>query len=173
MLTDPARLPDPIALATHLPMGCTLIYRHFGNPNAKEISAKASLICQRRALTFLVSCDDDMPPSSDIGVHFPERMHARIADWRTIMPGSVFTAAAHSEAATLAALKAGANAVLLSPVFDTDCDGAKSTLGLESFLRITKAVPGPVYALGGINAENANLLHGHASGLAVVNAVLP
>jgi thiamine-phosphate pyrophosphorylase len=173
ILTDPVRLPDPIALATHLPTGCTLIYRHFGAPDTKEVSAKASLICQSRGLIFLTSCDDNVQPGPHDGVHFPERMHARIADWRAAMPGSVFTAAAHSEAAAHAALKAGANAVLLSPVFKTNCDGANTALGPEGFARIAKAVPGPIFALGGITAENANLLQGHAAGLAVISGVLP
>jgi thiamine-phosphate pyrophosphorylase len=172
VLTDPLRLPDPIALATYLPTGCTLIYRHFGAPNAKEISAKASNICQNRGLIFLISCDNNVRPGPHDGVHFPEHMHAHIAEWRTIMPDSVFTAAAHSKTAALAVLAAGANAVLLSPVFDTKCDGANAALGPEGFARIAKAVPGPVFALGGINVENAKELSGHAAGLAVISAVL-
>ena len=172
VLTDPIRLPDPIALATHLPMGCALIYRHFGDPNARRISPKASIICQSRGLTFLTSCDDKVHPGPHGGVHFPQAMHSRIAEWRTIMPNNIFTASAHSKDAAHAALKAGANAVLLSPVFNTQCDGANTALGPEGFARIAKTVPGPVFALGGITAENADLLQGHAAGLAVVSGVL-
>jgi thiamine-phosphate pyrophosphorylase len=172
VLTDPERLPDPIALASHLPGPCALIYRHFGDPNARRISAKASAICKDRGLSFLVSCDSGVPPGPDTGVHFPQIRHGAIADWRAAMPGHIFTAAAHSEAAVHAAFAAGANAVLLSPVFATDCDGANPALGLDAFTRIAKTAPGPVYALGGIHANNAQDLRGHAAGLAVVSAIL-
>jgi len=172
VLTDPERLPDPIALATHLPPPCALIYRHFGTSDARRISAKASTIARERGLTFLVSCDSGVPPGPDTGAHFPQIMHSAIADWRPAMPGRIFTAAAHSEAAVHAAFAAGADAVLLSPVFDTKCDGAKAALGLDTFARIAKTAPGPVYALGGIEADNAQGLSGDAAGLAVVSGVL-
>ena len=172
VLTDPERLPDPIALACHLPVPCALIYRHFGDPNARQISAKASAIAKDRGLTFLVSCDSGVPPGPDTGVHFPQIMHGAIADWRAAMPGRIFTAAAHSEAAAHTAFAAGADVVLLSPVFATDCDGANPALGLDAFTRIAKTAPGPVYALGGIHADNAQDLRGFAAGLAVVSGVL-
>jgi len=172
VLTDPERLPDPIALASHLPAPCTLIYRHFGDPKARRISAKASAIAKDRGLTFLVSCDSGVPPGPDTGVHFPQTMHSAIADWRAAMPGRIFTAAAHSKAAVHAAFATGANAVLLSPVFDTHCDGANAALGLDAFARIAKTAPGPIYALGGIHGDNARGLSGYAAGLAVVSAIL-
>ncbi len=172
VLTDPERLPDPIALASHLPAPCALIYRHFGTSDARRISAKTSAIAKDRGITFLVSCDSGVPPGPDTGVHFPQIMHSAIADWRAAMPGRIFTAAAHSEAAVHAAFAAGVNAVLLSPVFDTKCDGANTALGLDAFARIAKIAPGPVYALGGIHGDNAHGLSGHAAGLAVVSAVL-
>jgi len=172
VLTDPERLPDPIALASHLPAPCALIYRHFGDPNARRISAKASAICKDRGLTFLVSCDSGVPPGPDTGVHFPQTMHSAIADWRGAMPDRVFTAAAHSEAAAHAAFAAGVDAVLLSPVFDTRCKGANAALGLDTFARIAKTAPGPVYALGGTHTKNAQYLQSYAAGLAVVSAVL-
>ncbi len=172
VLTDPKRLPDPIALASHLPAPCALIYRHFGDPNARRISTKASAIARDRGLTFLVSCDSGVPPGPDTGVHFPQTMHGAIADWRAAMPGRIFTAAAHSKASVHTAFAAGVDAVLLSPVFDTKCKGANAALGLNAFARIAKTAPGPVYALGGIHGDNAHGLSGHAAGLAVVSAVL-
>ena len=172
VLTDPERLPDPIALAHHLPAPCALIYRHFGDPNARRISANASTICKDRGLVFLVSCDSGVPVGPHTAVHFPQVMHSAIADWRAAMPGRIFTAAAHSETAVHAAFAAGANAVLLSPVFETHCDGANAALGLDAFARIARTAPGPIYALGGINTDNAKDLCGHAAGLAVVSAVL-
>ena len=170
-MTDPVRLPDPVHLAQHLPRPCTLVYRHFGNPEAAQIAADASAICAARGLKFLISCDSGLPPDQNTGVHFPEKSHDAITDWRAAMPGRVFTAAAHTQQAAQCALSAGADAVFLSPVFDTRCDGANPALGVDRFTSLARSIAGPVYALGGINAENAALLRGVAAGIAVVSAI--
>ncbi len=172
VLTDPRRLPDPVSLAMHLPEGCAIIYRHFGNPNARQISKEASTICKARGLVFLVSCDSGVPPGTDTGVHFSERLHDAIPDWRKSYPKQIFTAAANSAQSARRALGLGANAVLLSPVFDSESPSAGLALGAETFKQIVGNINGPVYALGGITAQNAKTLQGYAAGLAVVSGVL-
>ncbi len=172
VLTDPARLPDPIALATHLPKGCAIIYRHFGDPDARKISKEASTICAKRGLVFLVSCATDVPPGPGMGVHFPQKMHDAIPDWRKGYPTCIFTAAAHDTKSAKRALALGANAVLLSPVFDSNSPSAGAALGADKVAHMSKNIPGPVYALGGVTVQNAQCLSGHAAGLAVVSGII-
>lgn len=171
VLSDPQRLPDPVALATHLPKDCAIIYRHFGDPDAATIAARAAALCQARGLPFLLSYDAHLPLPPGAGMHFPERLHSAITGWRKAMPNALCTAAAHSVAAARAALAAGVDAVLLSPVFASSSPSAGSALGAVRFAQMAAETEGPVYALGGITANNATLLRGAASGLAVVSAI--
>jgi thiamine-phosphate pyrophosphorylase len=172
VLTDPVRLPDPVSLAAHLPPGSVLIYRHFGDPKACQLRDQASALCHQRGVSFLVSCDSAVPPGPKMGVHFPEHMHGAIADWREAMVGHIFTAAAHSVKSANAALAAGADAVLLSPVFGTACESSGAAMGAADFAQKCKAIHGPVYGLGGITAENATALQGYVAGIAAVSAIL-
>ncbi len=171
VLSDPQRLPDPVALARHLPAGCAIIYRHFGAQNAARIARQAATVCRQRGLHFLLSHDPDLALPPGAGVHFPERLHGALAGWRQAWPDAPCTAAAHSVAAGRAALAAGADAVLLSPVFASTSPSAARALGADRFARMARAIDGPVYALGGIDAKNALALRGSAAGLAVVSAI--
>ena len=171
MLSDPLRLPDPVALATHMPEDCAIIYRHFGDPDAARMAARAAALCQARGLLFLLSYDAGLPLPPGAGVHFPERLHGAIAGWRRARPGRCCTAAAHSVAAARAAFAAGVDAVLLSPVFASASPSAGKALGAARFARMAAGIDGPVYALGGITATNAALLRRSAAGIAVVSGV--
>lgn len=171
VLTDPGRLPDPMLLASHLPPGCGIIYRHFGHKDAAQIATTAQAICTARGLSFFVSYDLKLNLRPDTGVHFPERFRSFITDYRKAHPKRLITAAAHDSESAIAACNRGADAVLLSCVFDSPCANASTALGAEQFAQMTQAIDGPVYALGGITAQNAKTLHGSAAGLAVVGGV--
>jgi len=82
-----------------------------------------------------------------------------------LRPGWLVTAAAHSPAAMMGAVKAGAGAVLLSPVFATESHlqgsgAAGQTLGPIRFARWRRLSPVPVYALGGMSAFRMRRLKG-------------
>ena len=65
----------------------------------------------------------------------------------------------------------GADAALLSPVFATASHPDERPLGLEGFNLLAAQAGLPVYALGGINANNAaRLLSGRAVGIAAITA---
>jgi thiamine-phosphate pyrophosphorylase len=83
----------------------------------------------------------------------------------------LITVAVHSRQALRQAAMCGADAALLSPVFATASHPDERPLGLEGFNLLAAQAGLPVYALGGINANNAaRLLSGRAVGIAAITA---
>ena len=74
----------------------------------------------------------------------------------------------HDEKELDHALAAGADYVLASPVFPPRCKtGASRTLGLEGLRTLAARSPVPLFALGGIDARNAqSVLSCQIAGLA-------
>ncbi|MDP8916720.1 MAG: thiamine phosphate synthase, partial [Pseudomonadota bacterium] len=106
-------------------------------------------------------------------LHLPERMVRRLPAVRARRPRWVLTAAAHSEGALQRAAGAGADAVLVSPVFPSRSPSAGEPLGVGRLRRMCAASAAPVIALGGVDARAASrLLRSGAAGLAVVNGWL-
>lgn len=81
---------------------------------------------------------------------------------------------AHSGEEAARAFAEGADFVTLSPVFPTKSKFSSGPLlGLDAFERELKIAGGPVYALGGVGAENASsCLERGACGVALIGAIL-
>ena len=88
------------------------------------------------------------------GVHLPGRWQAEQAG-RARIRGMV-SVGCHSVGEVAVARTAGADMALLSPIFKTESHPEARPLGLDA-LREARQTAGkmPVYALGGVNAENA------------------
>ena len=64
--------------------------------------------------------------------------------------------------------------MLLSPVFQTASHPGGRALGLQRFAALARASAAPVYALGGVTAENALRLRATpAVGIAAIGALSP
>jgi thiamine-phosphate pyrophosphorylase len=172
-VTDPARTPDPAVVAGRLPRGAGVIYRAFGAADALETATRLARIAAARGLTLLIGLDADLAEACGAqGVHLPERalgdgpqLRERRADW-------ILTGAAHGANGVAKAAAAGLNAALLSPVFASNSPSAGAPLGLERFGEIARGAGLPVYALGGVNAANAERLIGtSAAGIAAVSGL--
>ncbi|MGH1558936.1 thiamine phosphate synthase [Caulobacter segnis] len=57
-----------------------------------------------------------------------------------------------------AAERAGADAVVVSPVFPSNGPSAGAPLGVEGLMDLVAATALPVYALGGVRADTVGLL---------------
>ena len=170
VLTDPARVPDPLPGAHALPRGATLIHRHFGDAAQKALAGPLAKLARARGFALLIAADPDLAEAVGAdGVHAPERLTGEIANWRR--EGWIMTAAAHGAEGVAAAEAAGADAALLSPVFTTASPGPGKPLGLKCFSCLARAACLPVIALGGVTGTNAVKLKGSgARGLAVISA---
>lgn len=175
LMTDDRRLPDPAAAARALPAGSAVIARHMRDGPRRELAKALSPIVRARGLLLLIANDPAL--AGDIGadgLHLSEARASEASPWRKSHPRWLVTAAAHSEAAVAIAAEAGADAALLSPVFGTASHPDRPAIGVDRFLSMARAAPIPVYALGGVTAENARLLTGpNVAGIAAIGALIP
>ena len=103
------------------------------------------------------------------GLHLPQANAHQAAHWRALRPHWFISVAAHSSRA--ATLSKSVDAIFLSPVFPTSLPPrAAPALTPVRANNIAQAVALPVYALGGVTARNAALLHGFA-GIAAIGAL--
>lgn len=167
-LTDPARTPDPAAIAARLPPGAGVIYRHFGAPERREVAAALAAICRARGLALLIAGDPALAAAVDAaGVHWPERLiPPRRAGF------ALETGAAHCARGIAQAARAGLDAALLSPVFASRSASAGRPLGLFRAAGLAQRAGLPVYALGGVGARTGRRLLGLGfAGIAAVGAL--
>lgn len=168
LMTDDERLPDPVAAVRALPRGSMVIVRS-RQPAQRVVLAKALLpLARHRDLMLLVAGDAPLALSLGAdGVHLPEARIGEAAGVKARHPMLV-TASAHS----LAALRRAAfvDALLLSPVFPTASHPGRVALGPLRANLLARLAPRPVYALGGVTAQNAARLSGFA-GIAAIGAL--
>lgn len=132
-------------------------------------------VCDRFGTTFIVNDRFEIALESEAdGAHLGQS-DMDIADARARSPkGFILGCSVGSVEEALKAEKDGADYVALSPVFDTlskaDADPGH---GLDMLSRIKSAVKIPVYAIGGINRENArSVVDAGADAICVISAVV-
>lgn len=145
-MSDPARLADPLKALAALPPGMILILRP-----ASALPDTLIRNCQRKARSkdqrlLLSSSAKGQTCLLADGRHLPER--ACYHRYRDSM-----SAAVHGEKALIAAARAGAQMVLISPVFATKSHMGGRTLGVARLAQLVtraRALGLMPYALGGI-----------------------
>jgi thiamine monophosphate synthase len=165
LFTDDERLPDPLAAASALPRGSLVIARSRDAVRRRDLAQALREIARVGGLFLSVAGDAALARAVGAdGVHLPE---ARIGEAAGLHDFLV-TASAHS----LDPIRrgAGVDALILSPVFATASHPERPALGVMRANRIAAEAPVPVYALGGVTAENAGLLRGFW-GIAAIGAL--
>jgi thiamine-phosphate pyrophosphorylase len=173
LLTDDARLPDPGPAILALPRGSLVVVRAREQEHRIALANLVIRLARARGLKWLVADDPVLAARLGAdGAHFPQRRIAMAASWRVRRPGWFITCAAHSIRACLQARRAGADAVLLAPVFATGSHPGGSVFGSLRARATMRAVPLPVYALGGVNAQTVRQLRGAPfAGLAAIGGL--
>ncbi len=172
-VTDPARIRHPEDIAGHLPEGCGIIYRHFGEVHAPERARLLRRISRDRGLTLLIGEDEDLAVEVEAdGVHLRE--HSLDRAEAIARPGWIVTAACHSpEALKRAEAQPRLDAVFVSPVFASSSASAQgiASLGAKGVRTMAETTSLPVYALGGITCDTIEQLRDCGlSGVAAVDA---
>jgi len=170
--TDPARTPDPEAIAERLPRGAGVVFRAFGAADAAARGARLARISRQGELKLLVGADAGLAVKLGAdGVHLPERLAHRARRLKAAHPAWIVTAAAHSAAGARRALAFGADAVVVSAVFASASPSAGAPIGPIRLAILVRRAGGPVYALGGVDNKKARLLKDTGLiGLAAVDA---
>jgi thiamine-phosphate pyrophosphorylase len=172
--TDPLRTPDPAAIAARLPRGAAVVFRAFGSDDALEQGRALLRVCRRRGLVLIVGADAGLAARLNAdGVHLPQRLAGRVGEIRALRARFLVTAAAHDLPAALTARGAGAQALVVSPIFASGSPSAGRPIGPRALALLIRRVGGPVYALGGVTERTARALADTgAIGVAAVEALI-
>ena len=169
--TDPDRTPRPWETAARLPAGAAVVFRHFGRIGAHDTARRLRDATGDRGVFLLIGLDADLAEAVGAeGVHLPERALDQASQLSEAHPDWLITGAAHAGSALEIA---HLNARVLSPVFAAGGRSAAATpLGIPGFNAAAVSGSCPAYALGGIDARNAQTLIGSgACGLAGVASI--
>jgi len=159
LVTDATRLADPLPAIARLKPGDGVLFRHYELAPARRLALglKVAALCRRLGLVLLVAGDARLARRLGAdGLHLPEHAVRRMRE------GPV-TAAAHDAAAVARAARAGASAVLVSPVFRTASHPGAAGLGPVRFAALATMAARQglsVYALGGMSEDGLRRLHG-------------
>jgi thiamine-phosphate pyrophosphorylase len=172
-MTDDERLPDPLAAAARLPRGSLVVVRARQSTHRAKLARALAPIAKARRLKLVIANDAALATRVRAqGLHLSEARAREAMHWRALRPRWLITAAAHSLEACAAAKRAGADAVLLAPVFQTASHPNRPGLGALRARVIARQARLPVYALGGIDAQRAiQLSHAPFAGLAAIGAL--
>jgi thiamine-phosphate pyrophosphorylase len=144
-------------------------------PAAERIELLRALVALGREFDATVGTHEDVAAAVAAGadaVHLPGGGDPAIA--RRQFPRGLIGVSTHSSEAAAAQLKAGADYATLSPIFLTRSKpGYGPAVGLAALAEAARLSPGPVVALGGIDADNMSLcLAAGARGIAVMGEVM-
>tara|TARA_E500000331_G_C16956591_1_gene582975 strand:+ start:51 stop:692 length:642 start_codon:yes stop_codon:yes gene_type:complete len=158
-MTDIKRTMDLFETIKTLPKGCILIFRHYEHKDRHKLAKCVVTACRQAQIFCLISNDIHLATRLNAnGVHFPEYALHKINKRPRTKKHMVLTAAAHSFATTLKAQKLGFDAVLLSPVYNSESHPNEPTMGHRKLASICSLTKIPIIALGGINTKNITQL---------------
>ncbi|MBS2024428.1 MAG: thiamine phosphate synthase [Deltaproteobacteria bacterium] len=169
-------LPRAVSLAlSAIPRGGAVVQlreKAMGAGDLLTLARKLRSICVPQGAPLLLNERCDVALAADLdGVHLPA--HALSArDARALLgPDALIGASCHSQDEVARALRDGADLAVYGPVFDTPGKGPAQ--GLAALSQAAHDTALPLFALGGIDASNAEsaLLAG-ARGVACQRAVL-
>ncbi|MDI1328055.1 MAG: thiamine phosphate synthase [Brevundimonas sp.] len=169
--TDPIRTPRPWETAARLPAGAAVVFRHFGQADALGAALRLRDVTARAGVRLLIGLDADLAEAVGAdGLHLPERALDQAGPLSEAHPEWLITGAAHAGSPLDSA---HLHARILSPLFAAGgASSARAPLDLTVFRTLAASAACPVYALGGIDAKNAQSLIGSgAGGLAGVSAI--
>lgn len=166
-MTDPTRVPDVLKAAKAQPEGAAIIYRHFGKADKLTEAESLRQITFAKSQQLLIGNDPKLAISVGAdGVHFkrdakliaPTLWRQRCPNWIISMAG-IKTGDHQGDLSVL-------DALLVSSVFKSQSSSAGVPMGIDTFKALTKELPVPVYALGGVNKNTAKgLVDSGAAGL--------
>ncbi len=136
-----------------LPPGSGFVFRHYHLGEGERRTRFVALAALARARGHLVLLSGDPARAQEWGADGVYGSPERIAGASTLA-----VATAHDEAEIAAAASAGAQAVMLSPVFATRSHPAGEALGPTRFHALARLSSLPVIALGGMDAARAREL---------------
>jgi len=155
LMTDPrVAQADLMRAIGRLPRGSAVIVRHYDLPPAARAALfqRVRRAARRRGCLTLLAGDPATARAWGADGHHGRQPRPPGRD------GWLHSAPAHDRRELAAAARAGADAVLLSPLFATRSHPGAPPLGPGRFAMLARAAPMPVIALGGVRPRHAGLV---------------
>ncbi len=166
-------------LATALDDGIRLVQLRLkpGNLTTEKAPAlirQTASLCAQAGAKLLFNVPQDYFKSVDLsGIAF-DGFHADSKTLNSLSQrpqGRLFSASCHNEKELLKAIKLGADFAVLSPVQKTASHPDMEAMGWQRFSSLLAMCPMPVYALGGVSADDISEAWSHgAQGVAAISA---
>ena len=145
LMTDPRMGERLWAALERLPRGAGVVVRHYGVADRAALIRRVEKVARKRGLVLSIA-----------GGRGRRNVHNGRRGW----PGALQTASAHDRGEVIAAIRRGADAVFLSPVFATRSHPGTKAIGRVRFGLINRGLCVPVIALGGMDERRAKSLPG-------------
>src|SRR5579864_1956871 len=171
LMLDDDRVPDPLQAVRILPRGALVVVRSREDERRKRLAHAVVAVARARGLIVLIANDAQLAARCGAdGLHLSEANAYLAAHWRALHPRWFLSAAAHG----LRRMRSSTflDAVFLSPIFPTLSHSDRVAHTAVRANQMARSARVPVYALGGVTAQNASLLQGFA-GVAAIGALLP
>ena len=160
-------------LAKAQPKGIILREKDLSESEYRSLAQAVMEICGRYGTPCILHSFADI--AIELGVN---NLHLPLHILRELPPGkrSCFTAigaSCHSVEEAKEAEALGCTCIIAGHVFDTDCKKGLPGRGLDFLKQVCESVSLPVYAIGGINAENAaQAINAGARGVCVMSGAM-
>jgi thiamine-phosphate pyrophosphorylase len=163
-LMSDERMGDALlASIAALPRGSGVVFRHYQTPDRKALFGAVKQLAEARRLVLVLA-----GPERRARRWKADGSHNRSPHRATILR----TAPVHSIPERLAAERAGADLLFVSPVFGTRSHVGAKALGRVRFGMLVHGAKCPVIALGGLTRQRARALHTlNIYGWAAINAL--
>lgn len=159
-----------IALANGIKI-CQLKNRGLTESEFDELVQKSIFLCHKKQAKLLLNGEANLlkkHPNAD-GLQI-SATDIGLYQHRPVAKDKLLGISTHEDEHIQQALKLEADFLLLSPVKPTSAHPDLQAIGWQGFEKMLKALPIPVYALGGMNPEDVNKAKSHgAQGVAAIS----
>jgi len=144
-----------------------------GGIDLPELAARAKQLCDRAAAELLVNADIELAARLRCGVHLRAAQLMTLTQ-RPLPAGLVVAASCHDEEELRQAEAIGADFVVLGPVAATQTHPGQAPMGWNRFVQLREHVSLPIYALGGMGAEDQEIARRYGGqGIAGIRGLWP
>jgi 8-oxo-dGTP diphosphatase len=118
---------------------------------AQEIAGLCASLCKKNSVKLMFNLPDELEFLTSDGIHLNSR---RLLKTKRRPAGDIVSASCHNRQELEHAQSIGADFAVLSPVKKTRSHPDAQALGWEAFEQLVDGVNMPVYALGGVTADD-------------------
>ncbi len=147
---------------------------HLAPEKIPALIRQTSSLCTQAGAKLLFNISAEYLVSVDLSSIAFDGFHADSKTLNTLSQrpdARLFSASCHNETELLKAIKLGADFAVLSPVQKTASHPDMDAMGWQKFSELLEMCPMPVYALGGVSADDIPVACSHgAQGVAAISA---